>query len=534
MPVSMPVFLRRLALSLLFTCGLSEALAAPIAVPGTLRFCAQGSPKSFDPANSDSGIDHAATYPIFDGLIDNEPGTDRLIPALAERWTVAADGRSIRFKLRHGVKFHSTAYFKPTRDFNADDVIFTFARLLDPQHPFSKAHPIVSPYVISAGWKQLIAGVDRIADDEVQIRFHSVDATFLNLLTYAFAGIQSAEYGAQLLKTGKAAQINSLPIGTGPFVYKSYQADSILRYSRHPDFFRSDRAVVEQLVFAITTDRNVRTQRLRRNECDIAALTNQVDLIELERDPAIQIHSVPGLNIGFLAYNTKKPPLDKLAVRQALDMAIDKNTLVKTVFGGAGELANSLVAPPSWAFDASLKAAPYSPEKARELIKSAGVKNLSLTLWAMPVQRFYNPNAQLMAQMIQADWAKVGVTAKIVSYEWGEYLKRVDQGEHDTAMIGWNGEADPASTLGQLSCGAASGSFWCDPAYDALLAKARQTLDVSERKKFYSQAQRMVLAQLPWTPIAHGKIAVAVRQRVQGFKLAPDGNYRFDGVTIKP
>ncbi|OYU28667.1 MAG: ABC transporter substrate-binding protein [Burkholderiales bacterium PBB2] len=534
MPISLPVPLRAVALGLLVGCGVAETVAAPIKVAGTLRFCAQGSPKSFDPANSDSGIDHAATYPIFDGLIDNEPGTDRLIPGLAESWTVAADGRSIRFKLRHGVKFHSTAYFKPTRDFNADDVIFTFARLLDPQHPFSKAHPIVSPYVISAGWKQLIAGVDHIADDEVQIRFHSVDATFLNLLTYAFAGIQSAEYGAQLLKAGKAAQINSLPVGTGPFVYKSYQADSILRYTRHPDFFRSDRPVMEQLVFAITTDRNVRTQRLRRNECDIAALTNQADLIELERDPAIQIHSVPGLNIGFLAYNTKKPPLDKLAVRQALDMAIDKSTLVKTVFGGAGEPANSLVAPPSWAFDASIKTVPHSPEKARELLKSAGVKDLSLTLWAMPVQRFYNPNAQLMAQMIQADWAKIGVTAKIVSYEWGEYLKRVDQGDHDTALIGWNGEDDPASTLGQLACGAASGSFWCDKSYDATLAKARQTLDTAERKKLYSQAQRLALTQLPWTPIAHGKVAVAVRKSIQGFKLAPSGQYRFDGVTLKP
>ncbi|MCZ8077184.1 MAG: ABC transporter substrate-binding protein, partial [Paucibacter sp.] len=114
MPISLPVPLRAVALGLLVACGVAETLAAPIKVAGTLRFCAQGSPKSFDPANSDSGIDHAATYPIFDGLIDNEPGTDRLIPGLAERWTVAADGRSIRFKLRHGVKFHSTAYFKPT------------------------------------------------------------------------------------------------------------------------------------------------------------------------------------------------------------------------------------------------------------------------------------------------------------------------------------------------------------------------------------------------------------------------------------
>ncbi|MEJ6001893.1 ABC transporter substrate-binding protein [Paucibacter soli] len=512
---------------------LVSLLATTLAQASTLRFCASGSPKTFDPANTDSGIDHVASQPVFDGLLEAERGSGKLIPGLAESWRISADGRQLRFKLRHGVKFHRRPWFTPTRDFNADDVLFTFGRLLDPKHPFQQAYPTISPYVLSLGWGKLISKVERLADDEVAITLASVDASFLSMLSFAFAAMQSAEYGAQLLKAGKAAQIAQLPVGTGPFMFKSFQPDSVLRYQRHPDYFRRDTALVDQLVYAITVDRNVRAQRLRRNECDIAALTSAADVQELAKDPAIVFASAAGLNVGFLAFNLKKPPLDQLAVRQALDMAIDKPTLVRTVFGAAGELAVSTMPRASWAHDATLKPVPYAPEQARELLKRAGVSELNLTLWAMPVQRFYNPNAQLMAQMIQADWAKIGVHSRIVSYEWGEYLKRIDAGEHDTALLGWNGEPEPADTAGQLACGAASASFFCDKAYDEAIQQARQTLDQGRRQQLYAKAQRIAMAQLPWSVIAHGQLTVAVRKHVQGFKLGPDGRLRFDGLTLR-
>ena len=508
-------------------------VAVGAASASTLRFCAQGSPKSFDPANTDSGVDHIATQPIFDGLVDIERGGDQLIPALASSWTVSADGRNITFALRRGVKFHSTAWFKPTRDFNADDVIFTFGRLLDPKHPFQIAFPTISPYAVALGWEKLIRKVVRVGDYEVRIELANVDASFLTLLSYAFAGMQSAEYGDQLLKLGKPANIVQWPIGTGPFAFKSFQQDSLLRYARNPDYFRRDVALVDSLVYAITTDRNVRTQRLKRNECDIAVLSNPADVLALATDPQITLTSVPGLNTGFLAFNLKKPPLDKLEVRQALDMAIDKKAIISTVYGASGELASSLIPTAMWAHDQSLKAVPYAPDKARELLKRAGVTALNLSLWAMPVQRAYNPNAQLVAQMIQADWAKVGVTAHIVTYEWGEYLKRIDKGDHDTALVGWSGTPEPADMAGQLACGAASGSFWCDKGYDELLAQAKQTLDQPQRKALYAKAQRIVMTQLPWSMLAHGRITVALRKNVQGFKLGLDGGMHFDGVTVK-
>lgn len=516
--------------------ALTVVVAVGAASASTLRLCAQGSPKSFDPANTDSGVDHTATVPIFDGLVETERGGSALIPALATGWTVSADGRSLSFALRKGVKFHTTAWFKPTRDFNADDVVFTFARWIDPQSPFQRAFPTISPYVTALGWDKLIRKVVRVSDYEVRIELASADASFLTLLGYAFAAMQSAEYGAQLLKQGKPANIVQWPIGTGPFAFKSFQQDSLLRYIRNPDYFRrqpGEGPLVDSLVYAITTDRNVRTQRLKRNECDIAVLSNPADVLALSSDPQVTLTSVPGLNTGFLAFNLKKPPLDKLEVRQALDMAIDKKAIISTVYGASGELAESVIPTAMWAHDESLKAVPYAPDKARELLKRAGVTALNLSLWAMPVQRAYNPNAQLVAQMIQADWAKVGVKANIVTYEWGEYLKRIDLGDHDTALVGWSGTPEPADMAGQLACGAASGTFWCDKAYDELLTQAKQALDQSQRKALYAKAQRIAMTALPWSVLAHGRITVALRKNVQGFKLGIDGGLRFDGVTVK-
>lgn len=498
----------------------------------TLRFCAAGSPKTFDPAMTDSGIDHVAHLPIFSTLVETRRGTDEIIPGLATSWSVSPDGLAYTFELRRGVTWHTAEGFKPTREFNADDVLFTFGRLLSRDSAFARAAPSVSPYVVSFGWEKLIRTVEKLGDHQLRITLAERDASFLSALSFAFTMIQSAELGAQLLKAGTPQRIAQVPVGTGPFQFKSFRQDSVIRYVKHPTWWRKDeRPRADQLVFAITTDASVRAQRLKRDECDIAAPVGPAELDELKKDPAIKLATAPGMNVGILAYNTKHPATAKLEVRQALDMAIDKAAIIRTVYGDAGTLASSPIPAANWAHDATLKPAPYDPAKARALLQKAGVLPLNITLWAMPVVRAYNPNGQRMAQMIQSDWAKVGVTARIVTYEWGEYLRRIDAGEHDAALSGWNGDPEPANTAGQLACGSNSGTFWCNPAYDKLLAEARQALKQDDRKLIYAKAQRIAMEQLPWTPIAYGRLAVPERAAVKGFVLDLDGGMYFDGVT---
>ncbi|RZJ10569.1 MAG: ABC transporter substrate-binding protein [Rubrivivax sp.] len=496
----------------------------------TLRFCAAGSPKTFDPPMTDSGIDHISHLPIFSTLVESRRGTDELIPALAASWSISPDGLAYTFELQRGVAWQTSDAFKPTREFNADDVMFTFGRLLNHDSAFAKALPGVSPYVLSFRWDKLIRRVEKLGAHQVRITLAERDASFLWTLTQTFSSIQSAELGAQLLKAGTPQRIAQLPIGTGPFQLKSFRQDSVIRYVKHPGWWRKEVPRADQLVFAITPDASVRVQRIKRNECDVAAAVGPVEQEDLRRDPAIKFATSPGLNVGVVAYNTRRPALAKLEVRRALDMAIDKAAILSAIYGDAGMLANSPMPAGNWAHDATLKPAPHDPAKAKALLQKAGVLPLNITLWAMPVVRVYNPSGQRMAQMIQADWAKVGVNARIVTYEWAEYLRRIDAGEHDAALSGWNGDAEPAGTAGQLGCGASSGTFWCNAAYDKLLAGGRQAMTREERKGFYVQAQRLAMEQLPWTPIAYGQPAVPARATVKGLVLDIDGSTYFDGV----
>ncbi|NYS40683.1 ABC transporter substrate-binding protein, partial [Pseudomonas syringae pv. actinidiae] len=225
-------------------------------------------------------------------------------------------------------------------------------------------------------------------------------------------------------------------------------------------------------------------------------------------------------------------------VRQALDMAVNKKAIINAVYQGAGQLAVNAMPPTQWSYDDSIKDAPYDPEKAKALLRAAGIKEgTELTLWAMPVQRPYNPNAKLMAEMLQADWAKVGIKVKIVSYEWGEYLKRTKNGEHDISLIGWTGDnGDPDNWLGTLySCAAIGGnnySMWCDEKYDQLVKAAVATTDREKRTDLYKQAQHYLKEQVPITPVAHSTVNQPLRAEVRDFHVSPFGRNNFSGVSI--
>jgi dipeptide transport system substrate-binding protein len=363
---------------------------------------------------------------------------------------------------------------------------------------------------------------------------------FVRNLAMSFASILSAEYAAQLAAAHREADINQLPVGTGPFVFRSYQKDALIRYDANPDYWRPDDVKLAHLVFAITPDPAARIQKLASGECQVSAFPRPVDLETVKRNPALTALSRVGFNVGFVAYNTQHPPLDRVEVRRALDMAIDKPAIIQAVFAGNATVATNPMPPSQWSYDKALKDAPYDPAKAKALLAQAGfASGFDITLWAMPVQRPYNPNAQLMAQLIQQDWAKIGVRAKIVSYEWGEYNRRAKQGgEHDTILYGWSGDnGDPDNWLGTLlGCDAVHGSNvskWCDPKFDALIGKARSTPNVDERTALYEQAQVVFKQQVPYTPIAHSIVFLPISRRVKGLELSPLGSHRFDGVWLE-
>ncbi|QOZ83069.1 MULTISPECIES: ABC transporter substrate-binding protein [Chromobacterium] len=525
----------------LLAAGLIAGTAMAAQAAGTLVYCSEGSPAGFDPGQYTTGTDFdASAETVFNRLVQFQRGGTKVVPALAEKWDVAADGLSYTFHLRKGVKFQTTDYFKPTREFNADDVVFTFSRMVDKNHPFRKAYPTEFPYFTDMGLDTNIVKVEKVDANTVKFTLKSLDAAFLQNLAMSFASVQSAEYADKLLKAGKPQLINQQPVGTGPFIFKRYQKDAQIRFAANKEYWnKADGPKVDNLVFAITTDASVRYQKLKAGECQITVNPRPTDLAAMKADPKLSVTAQPGFNLGYLAYNVKHKPLEMLEVRQALDMAINKKAIIDAVYQGAGQPATNPMPPTQWSYNKSLKDAPYDVAKAKALLAKAGYPNgFELSLWAMPVQRPYNPNAKLMAEMVQSDWAKIGVKAKITSYEWGEYIKRAKAGEHDSMLIGWTGDnGDPDNWLGVLfGCDAMNGnnfSKWCYKPFEDLIQKGKRTANVAERTKLYMKAQEIVKQQVPMTTIAHSTVNQPMLKSVQGFKVSPFGLNSFYGVSVK-
>ncbi|WP_449434752.1 ABC transporter substrate-binding protein [Pseudomonas putida] len=539
--------LKHAVIPLLLGAGLLASAPAAVAA-SNLVFCSEGSPAGFDPGQYTTGTDFdASAETMFNRLTQFERGGTAVIPGLASKWEVSDDGKTYTFHLREGVKFHTTDYFKPSREFNADDVLFTFDRMRNKDHPFRKAYPTEFPYFTDMGMDKNIAQLEKVDEHTVKFTLNEVDAAFIQNLAMSFASIQSAEYADQLLKQGKPADLNQKPIGTGPFVFSKYQKDAQIRFKGNKDYWQPDDVKIDNLIFAITTDASVRMQKLKKNECQVTLFPRPADIEPLKKDPKLQMPEQAGFNLGYIAYNVmdkikgsdEPNPMAQLKVREALDMAVNKQQIIQSVYQGAGQLAVNAMPPTQWSYDTSIKDAPYDPEKAKQLLKEAGVKEgTEISLWAMPVQRPYNPNAKLMAEMLQSDWAKIGIKAKIVSFEWGEYIKRSKAGENGAMLIGWSGDnGDPDNWLGVLfGCDALQGnnfSKWCYKPYDDLIKQAKATSDQAKRIELYQKAQHIIKEQVPMTPIAHSTVYQPMSTSVKGFKISPFGLNSFYGVSVE-
>ncbi|MGQ5521644.1 ABC transporter substrate-binding protein [Chitinimonas sp. PSY-7] len=512
---------------------LTLALVGPMVLAKPLIYCADASPEGFDPGLWDSSSTSNVTRQMFQGLLSFKRGGTGLQPKLAEQWTVSPDAKTFTFKLRRNVRFHHTPYFKPTRPLNADDVLFTFQRFIDLQHPYNQAFPATFVYPQNLGLTQMLAGVDKVDDYTVRFRLKSPNVTFLDYFAMSFAGIQSAEYATQLLAKGQAANINNYPIGTGPYRFKSYRKDDVLRLEANPDYWGSKQKT-GLLIISIAREPSVRVQKLLAGECQITAPIRDVDIAALQNKPNIQLQQIQALNVSYLAFNLAKPPTDKREVREALDIAIDRNALFKTLFPrGDAMQAVSAFPPVIPGYNHQLKNE-YDPKRAKELLTKAGFPNgLEVDLWALPISRPTNPNGQLMAQMIQQDWAKIGVTTNIKTYEWGEYLKRASKGEHHVYMSGWSGETGDADDFlsPNLTCAANPGGYkFCNAEFDHLVEAARATTDQKKRVALYEQAQVIFKRERPWITMAHSTVYIPMWRDVKGFVMAPNGSVEFENV----
>ena len=523
----------------LATALLSATIFAGAANAKTFVYCSEGSPEGFDPGMYTAGTTFdASAHPIYNRLLEFKPGTTQPEAGLAESWDISSDGTVYTFKLRPNVKFQTTEFFTPTRALNADDVIFSIGRQIDEKNAWNKYINGASwEYADGMGFPKLIKSIEKVDDLTVKMTLNRPEAPFLANLAMPFASILSKEYADSLDKDGKKEQLNQNPVGTGPFTFVAYQQDAIIRFKKNADYWGTA-PKIDDLVFAITSDAAVRYQKLKAGECHLMPFPNAADVQSMKSDPNLQVLEQEGLNIAYLAYNTTQAPFDKPEVRIALNKAINKNAIVDAVFQGMATPAKNPIPPTMWSYNNSVKDDTYDLEAAKKMLADAGVKDLSMKVWAMPVARPYMLNARRAAEVIQSDLAAIGVTAEIVSYEWAEYLERSKAKDRDGAVIlGWTGDnGDPDNFLDTLlGCDALGGNNrarWCNEEFDKLVTDAKATTDQVERTKLYEQAQVIFKREAPWVTLDHSLVVMPMSKKVTGYVMSPLGQHQFSGVDI--
>ncbi|HGM6860080.1 TPA: ABC transporter substrate-binding protein SapA [Serratia rubidaea] len=538
----LPIWILSLCLgnSLLAAAAATPAANAPAPLPDVHRsgfvYCVNGILNTFNPQMASSGltVDTLAAQ-LYDRLLDVDPYTYRLIPELAQRWEVLDNGATYRFHLRKDVPFQHTAWFTPTRKMNADDVVFSFERVFNHKHPYHDVNGGDYPYFDSLQFSDSVQSVKKLDNYTVEIRLQAPDASFLWHLATHYAPVLSAEYADNLSKAGDQQLIDREPVGTGPFLLNEYRSGQYIRLARNEAYWKGEPRMA-QVVIDLGAGGTGRLSKLLTGECDVLAYPAASQLSILRDDPRLRLTLRPGMNIAYLAFNTRKPPFNNLKVRQAIALAINNQRLMQSIYYGTAETAASILPRASWAYDNDAHVTAYDPQQARRMLKEAGVDNLQLKLWVPTASQSYNPSPLKTAELIQADLGQVGVHVTIVPVEGRFQEARLMEMNHDLTLTGWATDSnDPDSFFRPLlSCAAIRSqtnyAHWCDPGFDETLQNALLSQQLAQRIESYRQAQKILEQQLPVLPLASSLRLQAYRYDIKGLVLSPFGNASFAGV----
>lgn len=555
---------KKLVMSVCWFAFMVNTVVAAPRVPEELTdngliYCTHASGFSFNPQTSDAGTSmNVVTEQIYNKLFEIS-NTAIPTPILAQSYSISPDGKIITIYLRKGIKFHHTDWFKPTRDFNADDVVFSLNRVLgyetylptleqsavdykNPQYRIfhEQAKKVRFPYFESIKLNQKIESVKALNPHTVQITLFKPDASILSHLASQYAIIFSQEYAVQLNADDNLVQLDLLPVGTGPYKVKNYFRNQYVRLEKNEDYWKKD-AKIKNIIIDLSTDRTGRLVKFFNGECQIASYpeVSQLGLLK-ENDKRYYVKSAEGMNLAYLAFNFQNAVIQDEQVRRAIAQAINRQRIIKTIYHNTATVANNIIPNISWASSVNTPdfAYDFNPSEAKKVLQD---KRLHLNMWVLNEEQVYNPAPLKTAELIKEDLNNVGVNITIRSVTRTFLIDQLNKKSenYDMILTGWlAGNLDPDSFMRPiLSCNVASEmtnlSNWCDEDFDQLMDKALDSPNLWERAHVYNQAQELILSKLPIVPLANMKRVLVVNSRVRHIEMNPFGSLNFSTLSLR-
>ncbi len=505
--------------------AITIALAAPAGaqIPDNVLIVGQiAEPQSLDPQHVSAVNDFRILVNLYEGLVRYDTGTLEVGPSLATDWEISDDGLTYTFNLREDVTFHDGT------PFNAEAVEFNFERMTDEDHPYrSGTFPLA--FYFSA-----IESVDVVDEFTVEFTLNEPFAPFLSNLAYPAGLIISP---TAVMESGEDFDRN--PVGTGPFEFIEWQSNTRVVIERYEDYW-GEPAGMETIVFRPITDANTRVAEMLGGGIDVMVEVPPDNVAQFAESDDFTVLEQAGPHLWFLILNMREGPFTDVRVRQAVNYAVNKESLVENVLQGTATVAAGPTPPAfNWAYNEDLDPYPYDPDRARELLEEAGAVGAELTFYVTEGgSGMLDPVA--MGTAIQADLAAIGLDVTIETYEWNTFLGIVNpglEGKADMAEMAWmTNDPDTLPFLALRTAafpenGGFNSGYYSNEEVDALLEQARTSTDQAERAELYKRMQEIVYEDAPWLFVANWQQNAVTAANVSGLTLEPSFLLYLEDVT---
>jgi len=501
-------------------------------------------PPTLDPAVVEDTTSVTCVLQIFDTLVKFGEG-NRLLPSLAERWEVSADQKTYTFIIRKNVRFHKTTLNgKATKNggrlVTAEDFVYSFKRVIDPAMKSPRAmlfQLIEGAKDFANGKASHISGLEATGEMILKITLEKPFAPFLATLTMPNCAVVPKEDVKDIENFSQA------PVGTGPFVFYSYDKGRSLQLLANEDYFNG-KPYLDKLNFIINSDEEAQFKSFLKGKVFHTSVPDpQYTKLRMSSKWAPYFTEVSQLGTYYIGMNHTKAPFDNPLVRKAISMAVDKNTIVKYIRAGRVLCAKGPLPPGIPGYNPGLQGLYFNPEKSEKLLDKAGFprqgKDGVRTLETIHLHIPRGESDMRVARAIQANLADVGINCVPVVNEWQEHLKLVNTGQAPFFRLGWVADYLDADSFlyyefHSSNIGVSNSCNYKNARVDELLTQARTVLKKNKREDYYQEAEQLIVNDCVWICLYYYNTALVRQPFVHGLNLTPLGEHmiRYDNVWI--